>query len=137
MTTILTPETGEVHTLSLTASSGVDYLSEVVGNSGDTERGDDVDFIMSLDDYRWWKRWAANEQLINDTLNERGLVFEAPNFYDQYPDWDNESYDEFGNIDAEYKKLGKLQCPNPFEDDDAAGILLGWLENCREAVEIY
>lgn len=68
---------------------------------------------------------------IGVAANNRGTLYVG-----QFVDWDNESYDEQGNIDAKYKKLGELQCPNPFEDDDAASILLGWLENCQEAVNI-
>lgn len=91
MTTIFTPETGETHTLQLTTSSGVDYLIDVIGNSGDIERGCDVDFIMSLDDYHWWRKWAANEQLINDAMDKLGVgeQMEVPCFYDECPDWED------------------------------------------------
>ena len=54
----------------------------------------------------------------------------------QYPEWDNESYDEDGCIDAEFVELGELRCSNPFQDDNAAAILLGWLENNRKAISI-
>ena len=47
----------------------------------------------------------------------------------QFPDWDNETYDECGYIDAEYKKLGELDCPNPFMDDEAATKLYEWLKD--------
>jgi hypothetical protein len=88
MTTIFTFETEEVHTISLTTSSGVDYLADVIGNSG-VPMGERADFDLSLDDYRWWKRWATNEQTINDAIEERNLAYEIPNFYDQYHDWED------------------------------------------------
>ena len=53
----------------------------------------------------------------------------------QFTDWDNESYDEDGCIDAECKKLGELVCPNPYQDDDAASYLYEWLKK-TDAVEI-
>ena len=53
----------------------------------------------------------------------------------QFTDWDNESYDEDGCIDAECKSLGELTCPNPYQDDDAASYLYEWLKN-TEAVTI-
>ncbi len=54
----------------------------------------------------------------------------------QFPDWDNESYDEDGYIDAEHVELGAIECANPYQDDEAAGVLLGFLENSRDAVNI-
>lgn len=68
---------------------------------------------------------------IGTAANNRGTLYVG-----QYPDWDNESYDEQGNVDAEFVELGELRCSNPFQDDNAAGILLGWLENNRKAVSI-
>lgn len=38
-------------------------------------------------------------------------------------DWDNESYTESGDIDAEYKELLEFTCPNPYQDNDAAEYL--------------
>ena len=105
MTTILTPETGEVHTLSLIASSGVDYLADVIGASGESEVGDDADFVMTLEDYRWWRHWVVNEQLINDAMNKLGVgeQMEVPRFYDQYPDWEDaqKAYAEYLGIELQ------------------------------------
>lgn len=53
----------------------------------------------------------------------------------QYPEWDGESYNVTGTIDAEHKELGKLVCPNPYEDDDAASYLYEWLKK-SDAVEV-
>lgn len=41
----------------------------------------------------------------------------------QYPDWDDESYDDEGCILADHVKLGEFVCPNPYQDDDAAAYL--------------
>ena len=107
MTTIFTPETGEVHTLQLTSSSGVDFLADVMGNSGvpiSTEADfEEADFELSLEDYRWWRKWAANEQVINDTMTELGVgeQMEVPCFYDQRPDWEDaqRAYAEYLGIE--------------------------------------
>lgn len=53
----------------------------------------------------------------------------------QYPDWDNESYDDYGCIDSEHVHLGELVCPNPFQDDDAATRLYEWIKH-TDAVSV-
>lgn len=53
----------------------------------------------------------------------------------QYVDWDGESYNVTGTIKAEHVTLGKLVCPNPYENDDAASYLYEWLKS-TDAVEI-
>ena len=45
----------------------------------------------------------------------------------QYPDWDAETYDEYGCVDAEYVSLGEIDCPNPYMVEDAANTLYNWL----------
>ena len=55
----------------------------------------------------------------------------------QFPDWDNVTYDEDGCIDSEHVPLGAFPCPNPYEDDDAAGVLLEWLEDNEKAKEVW
>ena len=47
----------------------------------------------------------------------------------QFPDWDGESYDEDGCIVGEHNELGRLVCPNPYEDADAASYLYEWLKS--------
>ena len=69
---------------------------------------------------------------IGTAANNRGTLYVG-----QYPEWDNESYDEQGCIDAEHVELGELRCPNPFEDDEAAGILLDWLEDNKDASPLF
>lgn len=53
----------------------------------------------------------------------------------QYPDWDNESYTEFGDIEADYKHIGTLECPNPYQNDDAAARLYEWLIKSEAVAE--
>lgn len=103
MTIIRTPD-GELHELCLKTSSGVNYLNEVIGANGLPMSEDDtVDFDMTDEDYGWWKTWAANEQLINDTMEERGVVFSTPNFYDQYGHYEDaqRAYGKHLGIDLE------------------------------------
>lgn len=69
---------------------------------------------------------------VGTAANNRGTLYVG-----QYPDWDNESYDEDGAVDAEHVKLGALICPNPFRDDEAAGILLDWLEDNENARPLF
>lgn len=53
-------------------------------------------------------------------------------------DWDGESYEIDGSIDATFTDLGKYKGENPFGygEYEAAGKLLDFLENSREAVNI-
>ena len=53
----------------------------------------------------------------------------------QFTDWDNESYDEYGYIDADHVLLGDLVCPNPYQNEDAATKLYEWLKN-SDAVSV-
>lgn len=46
----------------------------------------------------------------------------------QFPDWDNESYEEDGCIDSKHVKIGEFDCPNPYQDDDAAALLYELLQ---------
>lgn len=90
MATIIRTEDGKLHELSLRTEDGVDYLADVMGNSGVAMSEDDrAEFDLTTEDYEWWKVWAANEQLINDTIAERNLTHAIPNFYDEHPDWDD------------------------------------------------
>ena len=102
MTTIRT-EDDELHELSLTAPSGQDYLNDVIGGSLPMSEDDTIDFDMTDEDYEWWKTWAANEQLINDTIEEKGLTYVIPNFYDEYHDWEDaqREYGKYLGIDLE------------------------------------
>lgn len=52
----------------------------------------------------------------------------------QFPDWDNESYDNDGCIDAEFVDLGELTCGNPYENELAAACLYGYLQAHEKAV---
>lgn len=52
----------------------------------------------------------------------------------QYPEWDNESYDEDGCIDSEFVDLGELNCDNPYQDEIAASCLYGYLQAHDKAV---
>ena len=103
MTAIRTPD-GTIHELSLTTSSGQDYLCDVIAGTGmERPEEDGVDFEMTDSDYEWWKTWAANEQLINDTIEERGLAHVIPNFYDEFPDWEDaqSAYGKYLDIELE------------------------------------
>jgi len=102
MTTIRT-EDDELHELSLTAPSGQDYLNDVIGGSLPMSEDDTIDFDMTTEDFLWWKTWAANEQLINDTIEERGLTYTAPDFYSEYHDWEDaqREYGKYLDIELE------------------------------------
>ena len=102
MTAIRTPD-GTIHELSLTTSSGQDYLNDVIGGSLPMSEDDTADFDMTDEDYEWWKTWAANEQLINDTIEERGLTYTVPNFYDEHSDWEDAqaAYGKYLDIELE------------------------------------
>lgn len=52
----------------------------------------------------------------------------------QFPDRDNESYDDEGCIDSEFVELGELYCDNPYEDEIAASCLYGYLQAHEKAV---
>lgn len=89
-TIIRTIEDNELHKLSLKTDSGEDYLTDVMANSAVPLSGEDgADFDLTLEEYEWWRTWAVNEQLINETIRELGMEHAVPNFYDKYPDWDD------------------------------------------------
>ena len=69
---------------------------------------------------------------IGTAANNRGILYVG-----QYPDWDNESYNDDGTIDAEFVNLGELKCENPYQDDEAAGVLLDWLEDNDKAMSVF
>ncbi len=103
MATTIKTSDGKLHTLALTTKGGMDFLADVMGNSGVKPSEDEgAEFELSVEDYRWWKTWAANEQLINDTIAERNLEGEVPNFYD-CGDWEDaqEQYAEYLGIEIE------------------------------------
>lgn len=52
----------------------------------------------------------------------------------QFPNWDNESYDNDGCIDSEFVDLGELTCGNPYENELAAACLYGYLQAHEKAV---
>ena len=103
MTAIRTPD-GTIHELSLTTSSGQDYLCEVIAGTGmEFCAEDDVNFEMTTEDFLWWETWVANEQKINGAIEERGLTYTIPNFYDEYPDWEDaqREYGKYLDIELE------------------------------------
>lgn len=71
-TRIYNTTTGEVHEAEL-VSDGLNFLSDVMGNSGvEASDRDDADFELDDDETEWWLRWARREQRILDTANELG-----------------------------------------------------------------
>lgn len=71
-TRIHNTSTGEIVEATL-ISNGIDFLFDVMGNSG-AKLSEREDAEFDLDDYEthWWLRWAEREQRILDKTEELG-----------------------------------------------------------------
>lgn len=97
MTTIFNLDTLEVHELCLRDTRGVDFLNQIIGDFDYSDQWltedmpDNCDFAMTSDEIEWWETWAMRERRINDRLEALGVgeLMKVPNFYDQYPSWED------------------------------------------------
>jgi len=91
MTIIRNTDTGELVEIELIyRKSGADFLFDVIAGCGNLMSGEDgVDFELDGGETAWWIRWAGREQRINDSIDELGIGDTIPNFYDEYPDWED------------------------------------------------
>ena len=94
MTKFKIKETGEFKELSLhEIKNGVrqqiDYFGDVYCNVEDTflvedytESGEGTYYLISQENFEWWKEWAENEQEINYSADELGIDWLEYDFYD-------------------------------------------------------
>jgi len=98
---IIIKETGARHELSIIdPANGVDWINDLVGNTGAfdrefSERTDEGEYIISSEDYDWWREVVDGLQAAHDRIHELKIEHGSDAVY--------AALETCGDIDLEYQ----------------------------------